>query len=137
MKKIIIGIIAALGLSGCSTTPVSPGDAKLVQPTIKYQQHENSIPLTIIRDKGMIASACQITVYINGDQIANLDTGEKVTAYTSSGEVIIGAGFIGSGLCSGPERKERSFSIVDGYPRYFRIFIDQNANVDILPSTIK
>lgn len=135
MKKTIIGIIC-LGVAGCSTTPVSPNDAKLVQPIIKYQKTEGKIPLTIIRDKGIIASACDITVYIDGEQIADLGAQDKVIAYVTPGEVIVGAGFIGSGLCKGPERKERAFIISDGKKRNLRIFIDQNANVDILPSTI-
>lgn len=135
MKKLIIGMVC-LGIAGCSTTPVSPKDAKEVPAAIKYQKHDGSVPLTIIRDKGMVAGACEITAYIDGEQVANLDRGEKVVAYVTPGEIVIGAGFIGSGLCSGPERKERSFNIVDSKPRNFRIFIDQNANVDILPSTV-
>jgi len=136
MKRIIIGIISVLGITGCSTAPVSPSDARLVQPIIKYQKQEGSVPLTIVRDKGMIASACDITIYINGEQVASLGSKDKVIAYVIPGETIIGAGFIGSGLCKGPERKERSFIIADRTPRNFRIFIDQSANVDILPSTI-
>lgn len=136
MKRIIVGIILVLGITGCSTTPVSPNDARLVQPIIKYQKQNGYVPLTIIRDKGMIASACDITIYINGEQVANLGSKDKVIAYVPPGEAIIGAGFIGSGLCHGPERKERSFIIAESTPRNFRIFLDQSANVDILPSTI-
>ncbi|HDS1149633.1 TPA: hypothetical protein QDZ66_000343 [Pluralibacter gergoviae] len=136
MKKIFI-VLALFSLAGCSTTPVSPKAAKEVPAVIKYQKNENKTALTIIRDKGFIAGGCEITIYINGDQLANLDTSEKVTAYVDPGEVIIGAGFIGSGLCHGPERKERSFTIKSNTPRYFRVFIDQSANVDILASTIE
>jgi len=135
MKKLIIGAMC-LGLMGCSTTPVSPKDAKQVSAAIKYQKHDGSVPITIVRDKGMVAGACDITAYIDGEQVANLGTGEKVVAYVAPGEIVIGAGFIGSGLCSGPERKERSFNIISEKPRNFRIFIDQSANVDILPSTV-
>ncbi len=136
MRKIFLAFIA-FGLVGCSTTPVSSHNAKEVAPIIKYQEKQGLIPVTIIRDKGIIASACAITTYINGDQVANLDTGEKVVAYVQPGNIIVGAGFIGSGLCSGPERKERSFNVSSGESTTLRIFTDQNANVDILPTTIK
>lgn len=135
MKKLIAGIIC-FGLMGCSTTPVSPTTAKEVPVILKFQKREGTVPVTVVRDKGMIASACAITAYIDGGQVANLDTGEKFVAYVKPGEVVVGAGFIGSGLCSGAPRKERMFTVKDGKPIYLRIFIDQSANVDILPSTI-
>lgn len=136
MKYIFLAFIA-FGLVGCSTTPVSPLEAKEVTPLIKYQEKQGLIPVTIIRDKGIIASACAITTYIDGEQVANLNTGEKVIAYVQPGNIIVGAGFIGSGLCSGPERKERYFNVSSGESIILRIFTDQNANVDILPTTVK
>ncbi|HDT6082291.1 TPA: hypothetical protein QHB98_001812 [Citrobacter braakii] len=136
MKKSLLAL-SLLIMAGCSTTPVLPHEAKNVSPIIKYQQRQGLVPVTIIRDKGIIASACEITIYINGDQVANLDTSEKVVAYVNAGNIIVGAGFIGSGLCSGPERKERYFNINDKEPLTLRVFTDQNANVDILPTTIK
>ncbi|EOW2332810.1 hypothetical protein ACNY92_004528 [Citrobacter freundii] len=136
MKKSLLAL-SLLIMAGCSTTPVLPHEAKNVSPIIKYQQRQGLVPVTIIRDKGIIASACEITIHINGDQVANLDTSEKVVAYVNAGNIIVGAGFIGSGLCSGPERKERYFNINDKEPLTLRVFTDQNANVDILPTTIK
>lgn len=136
MKKIVISLLV-VGLFGCSTEPVSPKDAKPVQPAIKYQKKEGLLPITIIRDKGVIGVACEITVYINGEQIANLNRAEKVTPYVSPGQIILGAGFNGAGLCSGPVRKERAFTINNNGHMVFRIFMDQDANIDILPSTIK
>ena len=136
MKNIFLALLA-FGLVGCSTTPVSPHEAKEVAPIIKYQKQQGLIPVTIIRDKGIIASACAITTYINGDQVANLNTGEKVVAYVQPGNIIVGAGFIGSGLCSGPERKERYFNVASGESIILRVFTDQHANVDILPTTVK
>lgn len=136
MKTIFLALLA-FGLVGCSTTPVSPHEAKEVSPIIKYQQKQGLVPVTIVRDKGIIASACAITTYVNGDQVANLEIGEKVVVYVQPGNIVIGAGFIGSGLCSGPARKERYFNIATGQPITLRIFTDQHANVDILPTTVK
>ncbi|MEH3538953.1 hypothetical protein POV94_23540, partial [Enterobacter roggenkampii] len=91
---------------------------------------------TIIRDKGFVAGGCAITTYINGKYLAELDTGEKVTAFLNPGDVLVGAGFAGKGLCNGAPKKEREFSIKENDPRALRIFIDQSGNVDILPMSI-
>lgn len=135
MKKIIIALLS-IGLIGCSTKPVSPQNAKEVQPASQFQQKPNTTGVTIIRDKGFISGGCAITSYINGVRLAELQTGEKVTAYLPAGEVNVGAGFAGRGLCSGPPKKEREFIIKGNQPRVLRIFIDQSGNVDILPMTI-
>lgn len=134
MKKIIIAIIA-FGLAGCSTSPVSPENAKEVQSASQFQQKNKTTRVTIIRDKGMVASGCAITSYINGVRLAELEPGEKVNAFLPSGEIIVGAGFAGRGLCNGPAKKEREFIIKDNSPRTLRIFTDQSGNVDILPMT--
>lgn len=135
MKKIIIALLA-IGLAGCSTEPVLPKNAKEVQASNEFQQKPNSIGVTIIRDKGFVASACAITAYINGKRLAELETGEKVIAYVPAGEIIVGAGFVGKGLCGGPPKKEREFIVRENQPRALRIFIDQSGNVDILPMTL-
>jgi len=134
MKKILIAVLA-LGLAGCSTTPVSSSLAKEVIASSSYQFKKGYVPVTIIRDKGIVAGMCAITTFINGNKVAELNTGEKVVAYVEPGEVIIGAGFVGSGLCNGAPRKEREFIIKEAKSRTLRIFIDQSANVDILPTT--
>jgi hypothetical protein len=135
MKKLLIAF-CMLGLVGCSTEPVLPQYAKEVSAPTEFQQKTNTTAVTIIRDKGFVAGGCAITTYINGKYLAELDTGEKVTAFLSPGEVLIGAGFAGKGLCNGAPKKEREFIIKADAPRNLRIFIDQSGNVDILPSSL-
>lgn len=135
MKKIIIALLVT-GLVGCSTEPVSPKYAKEIPPSSQFQKKPKTTGVTIIRDKGFISGGCAITSYINGIRLAELETGEKVTAYLPAGEVIVGAGFAGRGLCSGAAKKEREYIVKENQPRILRIFIDQSGNVDILPSLI-
>lgn len=135
MKKIIIALLA-IGLGGCSTEPVLPQNAKEVQASYEFQQKPKTTGVTIIRDKGYVASACAITAYINGKRLAELETSEKVIAYVPPGDVIVGAGFVGKGLCGGSPKKEREFIVKENQPRVLRIFIDQSGNVDILPMTL-
>ncbi|WP_312387783.1 hypothetical protein [Atlantibacter hermannii] len=135
MKKVLLALLA-LGVAGCSTEPVLPQNAKAVNASSEFLQKPNTSEVTIIRDKGFVAGGCAITSYINGKRLAELNTGEKVTAYLPAGEVIVGAGFAGKGLCSEAPKKEREFIIKENTPRLLRIFTDQSGNVDILPMTL-
>ncbi|QLY36022.1 hypothetical protein HV164_05565 [Citrobacter freundii] len=135
MKKTLL-LLIAVSVTGCSTEPVLPQNAKEVNATSEFHQKPNTTELTIIRDKGFVAGGCAITSYINGKPVAELETGEKVKVYLPAGEVIIGAGFAGKGLCSGAHKKEREFIIKENTPRLLRIFTDQSGNVDILPMTV-
>lgn len=133
MKKTLL-LLIAIGVSGCSTEPVLPQNAKEVNAAA-FRQKPNTTEVTIIRDKGFVAGGCAITSYVNGVPVAELETGEKVRAYLPAGETIIGAGFAGKGLCNGAPKKEREFMIKSDSPRILRIFTDQSGNVDILPMT--
>lgn len=132
MKKKLV-TLSFLLLVGCSTEPVLPQNAKEVQPSSEFQKKADTTAVTIIRDKGFVSGGCAITSYIDGKRLAELDTGEKVTAYIPAGPVIVGAGFEGRGLCNGASKREREFVVKENTPRNLRIFIDQSGNVDILP----
>lgn len=134
MKKILL-LSLLIVLAGCSTEPVSPETAKEISPMPGYQKSADTTAITIVRDKGYVASFCAITAFVNGRKLADLNTGEKVVAYLPPGEVIVGAGFVGKGVCHGAPKKEREFIIKPNSPRALRIFIDQSGNVDILPTT--
>lgn len=105
MKKLLIALCLT-GLAGCSTTPVSVTMAKEVKASPSFKMVSGGVPLTMVRDKGFVAGGCAITAFVNGERVANLETGEKVTVYIAPGDVTVGAGFVGSGLCNGaPKRK--------------------------------
>ena len=135
MKKILL-LLITIGVVGCSTEPVLPQNAKEVNAAVEFHHKPDTTEVTIIRDKGFVAGGCAITSYVNGVPVAELETGEKVRAYLPAGEVIIGAGFAGKGLCSGAPKKEREFIIKPDAPKVLRIFTDQSGNVDILPMTV-
>jgi hypothetical protein len=94
-------------LVGCSTEPVNPNYAKEVSPQLLLEK-KKIVPVTIVRDKGFIAGGCAITAFIDGKPVAELNTSEKVTAYVNPGEIIVGAGFIGKGLCSEHQKKNEN-----------------------------
>lgn len=135
MKNKVLVFCFSLLIAGCSTTPVPPSQARQVEPTLEFQKNSNTLPVVIVRDKGFTAGACAITVFVDGQQAAHLDTAEKTTIYVKPGSIVLGAGFAGSGLCSGPPRNEREFSIHDD-SKVIRISIDQSGNVDLRPMTL-
>ncbi|MWP48524.1 MULTISPECIES: hypothetical protein [unclassified Gilliamella] len=140
MKKSLILVIIVSFLSGCSTTPLSLNEIKDVpgERIFGYQNKvDNYANLVLIRDKGLVGSGCYINVFINGQEVAELETRERVSLYAPSGNIIIGSSLQGSGLCSfNPPRREREFSFKDGERKVFRLSIDQNGNTDITPTTL-
>jgi len=135
MNKIIF-FLGVLILSGCSTTPVDPSTAREVPVASEFREQPSKVAVTIVRDSGMVASACAITTFIDGKKVADLETKEKVKAFVKPGSIIVGAGFMGKGLCGGAPRNEREFQVKANEPRVLRVFIDQSGNVDILPTTL-
>lgn len=134
--KLAIAILCFC-LYGCSSTSVAPNIAKAVKSAPNFSFQQGRVALTIVRDNGLVSGGCSITVLIDGDDVAQLGTGEKTTAYVNPGNITVGAGFMGRGFCNGGSVKERDFVIEQNKPKNLRIFIDQSGNIDILPTTLK
>lgn len=140
MKRLLILMFIGFSITGCSTTPISLNEAKDV-PKERVFKFQNSVSnyanLVLIRDKGLVGSGCYINVFINGEEAARLETKERVSLYAPSGNIIIGSSIQGKGLCSfNPPRREREFTFREGEKKVFRLFIDQNGNTDIIPTTL-
>lgn len=140
MKKLLILMFIGFSILGCSTTPISLNEAKDVpkERVFKFQNDvSNYANLVLIRDKGLVGSGCYINVFINGEEAARLETKERVSLYAPSGNIIIGSSIQGKGLCGfNPPRREREFAFKNGERKVFRLFIDQNGNTDIIPTTL-
>lgn len=140
MKKVIIALLIVTFLAGCSTTPTLLSEAKYT-PKERILGFDNRVDnyanLVLIRDKGFVGSGCYINVFINGNEAAKLETKEYVSLYAPSGNILVGASIQGKGLCSfNAPRREREFTLNNGEKKVLRLFIDQNGNTDILPTTI-
>ncbi|WP_312777840.1 hypothetical protein [Pseudescherichia sp.] len=139
MKRIFL-LVAFLGISGCASTVVAPSEATQA-PTnrlLKYQSaSDKDGRLTVVRDAGMVGSACYATLYINGNRAAQLDTKEKATFYLPAGEWVIGTNLEGQGLCGASnDRQERFITLKQGENKTVRIFTDGNGNMDVKPTTL-
>lgn len=125
MKKLFIALLALL-LAGCATKPVLTSQAKNV-PDVRVLNSEflisktqNNGMVTIKRDSGFSGSACLTRVYIDGKEIADLDTSEKVVIYPTLGNHVFSAwpkGVCGGGMveATGTVTKENSLTYRIGY----------------------
>ncbi|EOO1464943.1 hypothetical protein BL791_RS27870, partial [Escherichia coli] len=82
MKHALLPLIAtsALLITACQSRPVSVSDAKPAPQAriFKYQSPAAST-LVVLRDKSMVGAGCDASIFINGETVAKLETGEKVT----------------------------------------------------------
>ncbi|PWY39837.1 hypothetical protein [Pseudomonas sp. RW409] len=141
MQRIIAPCLLGALLVGCSTSAVPTDKARQVGPDKVYSfQITPATPygtLTVVRDSGFISSGCDMGIYVDGKLVAKLSTKEKATFKIPAGEVVLGAGVIGSGLCgTAADRREREVSLNAGQNKKYRVFISSEADVDILPSTL-
>ncbi|MBA8132857.1 MULTISPECIES: hypothetical protein [unclassified Citrobacter] len=140
MKHVLLPLITipVLLLSACSSRPVSVADAKPA-PQARVFKYQTSAPTTLVvmRDKGMIGAGCDASIFINGETVAKLETGEKATFHLDAGQWIVGASLEGAGLCAlNPTRQERETITKAGETKVFRVFTSNAGDIDILPTTL-
>lgn len=140
MAKKLLAMAMVL-LCGCATTPVSVKDAipapkdrvLYAGPTTTNQ----GAALTVIRDEGMIGSACYLGFWINGILAARVATAEMATFQVEPGELLLRVGWDpeGRGLCSFGKQDwiQRETLLRAGQKKVFRLSIDQNGKFDISP----
>lgn len=140
MKHALLPLIfiPTLLLSACSSRPISVSEAKPAPQSriFKYQTPAVST-LVVMRDKGMVGSGCAASIFINGETVAKLETGEKATFHLDAGEWIVGASLDGSGLCAlNPSRQEREVITKSGDVKMYRVFTSNAGDIDLLPTTL-
>jgi len=139
-RVLILGLIGAV-LAGCSTSAVPTGKAKQATADKIYAYQSTPVApygtLTVIRDAGFISSGCDMGIYVDGKLVARLATKDSATFKIPVGDVVLGAGVIGSGICgTAADRREREVILSAGQSKKYRVFISSDADVDILPSTL-
>ena len=141
MKKLLFAVLA-LALAGCSTTPTPSDSAKPVpQSRILWNSQGDSV-LTITRDKGWFAGGgCFVTVIVDGETVARMDTGESITIKVNPGRHILAitGDKEGKGLCGfqiGQPIKENATEIKPKEIQKYRITGDTSSGLDLRPTTI-
>jgi hypothetical protein len=91
--------------------------------------------LTVIRDHGVLGSACYFAVYINQVLAARLDVAEFAQFYVEPGEVVLRAGGDpqGIGLCAFASDMwtQRETFLKPGEQKSFRLSFDTSGKFDI------
>jgi len=141
MQRIIAPLALIALLAGCSTSAVPIDKAKQASTSSVYSfQATPATPygtLTVVRDSGFVSSGCDMGIYVDGKLVAKLATKEKATFKIPAGNIVLGAGVIGGGLCgTAADRREREVSLGAGQVKKYRAFISSEADVDILPTTL-
>ncbi|QHE98981.1 hypothetical protein ACKUFS_17730 [Pseudomonas cannabina] len=123
--RILIGMLALALLAGCSSSPMSVGEAEPVASDELYAYQSKpageSGKVTVIRDRGFVGSGCDIVVYVDGRKAAKIGTGQRATFYLKPGSPSIGAGLAGSGLCAGAAVRTISANVQSGHESIYRI----------------
>lgn len=142
--KLFIGVLVLVALAGCSTSPVTSGQAVAV-PTARILGYQALLKdggaLVITRDNGWLAGGgCFATVLIDGRVAARVGTGETVRLNVSQGRHIIGMSgdADGGGLCAmqvGQPIKESVADVKAHEVQKFRISGDTNG-LDIRPTSL-
>jgi hypothetical protein len=135
MKLFIISLVLCL-LSGCATSEVNPDKAKPVPKDRLFIINDSSADtkITIIRDSGILYSACNINVFINGKIAATLEASEKATFSLDAGDLYLGAQFSGNGLCINSSLRQLETSIKKGQHKTYRVYSEPSGSMQILPS---
>lgn len=91
-------------LASCATSPVSNESATEVNKenvinlamTIRHSGYGTVI---VKRDRGMNTSACRSRIFANGEPVADIAPGEKITMFLPLGEQLLAAK--ATGICAG------------------------------------
>lgn len=136
MKKILM-LMSMIGLAGCATKPVSTQLAKnvpaerVLNSSLLQQNGSDVGTVTIKRDSGFSGSACLTRVYIDGKEIADLDTSEKVVIHPSLGIHVFSAW--PKGICGGG-MVEVTGTVNKDNPLTYRIGYGTNGDFGLYPT---
>lgn len=139
--RLIAAACAALLLVGCATQAPKQGQIKPVPAdrALAYQSAgSGDATIIVTRDVGFVGGGCFAGLYLDGDLVAKMDTGERTSLYVPSGRHVIGTWNVGKALCGyreGKDRRETDATLKPGETRKFRILIG-NAGVEITPTTL-
>lgn len=103
--RVLVGAVAIALLAGCSSNAITVQQAKQA-PKDKVYAFQTQLAgaygtITVLRDGGINASACDFVVYVDGKKAAKLGSGQKATFYVKPGSLNLGVGLAGTGLCMG------------------------------------
>ena len=134
MKLLFISVVA-LCLAGCATEAVLPSQAKQApkERLLKFQSPGvgEQAKLIVVRDKGFLGSGCFVGVYLNQENAAILDPGEKAEFYLKPGEWNVALMGEGKMCIADKIPAGRDFVLTANTTKAVRLFADPSGNTDV------
>lgn len=96
-----------------------------------FVKNEGTGKVIIKRDSGFMGSACLTRIYVDGKEVADLDTAEKATVYPKLGDHIFSAW--PKGVCGGG-MSEQSGKVTESSTLMYRIGYGTNGDFGIYPT---
>jgi hypothetical protein len=130
MKHIFL-LVIALTITACATKPVTYEQAKNVDMSRIYmtdiiEQQDDRVKVVVKRDTGFTGSGCYLGLIINGDVIADLDTGEKIDLYLKPNDYIFAVKSSGKLLCESSIADETEVIVQKNVFKQYRIGTNHN-----------
>ncbi len=129
----LLVVLITIICSGCTTMPVSVSkaqsisDDRLYDPYKKYSTPiENGAKIIIVRDSGILGSAGSAALFVNGEIVARVRTGESIILNVKNGDNVLGVG-PGTKMSWEKDNVELIEQTLNTEPEktyYFRITID-------------
>ncbi len=135
--KLFVVLFSLMFLVSCATTPVSNEEAREVEMrhvidagVVTPRQGFGEV--VVKRDQGLNTSACRSRVFVDGEPVADIASGEKVTMYLPVGEVMLAAK--ATGICAGG-LVEVSARVSDSKTSTFRVSYGTWGEFSIQPTS--
>lgn len=140
----LLVVIISTIVCGCATTPVNVNQAKAISQDRVYESYkkysekkESGARVIVVRDNGLLGSAGSVALFLNGEIIARVRTGESITLNVNGGDNVLG---VGPGTKMGWEKDnteliEQTLSAEIGKDYYFRITTDHYKGLVLQRST--
>lgn len=130
MKRVLFAVVVMSALSACSTKPTTTAVA--VAPILYSTATADTATVVITRDSGVLGSACNTYVFVDGKQSASLKPSESATLHVPSGRHILSFD-TSRGLC--PSATDAvDVTLNKGDTKRYRIRGDMNGNFQLLPT---
>lgn len=133
MKKMLTAILSLALLSGCATSMVPREKAKAIPSDrlylseLIYRGEPENAEVALIRDVGIVGSACLHRIWVDNHKVAALDVGEIISLGLKPGSHFIRLE-MGVGMCADMQVSE-SFNLLPGEKRQYRVMVDSNFNL--------
>ncbi len=123
--KFIALVLALLVVAGCSTSPISSGEASKV-PSSRLHAFTNKQESTLVvtRDTGILGAACNYKLYIDGVFAAEFGSGETAAFGLKAGSHVLG--IAAAAPCGGAGLLESEVVVAAGQVAKRRIYTNHS-----------